>query len=62
MLPAKTPGGYSARRDLKRGLISGHRQAARRNAAQRSWLEEKRSRGQRVLDGRSGALAAGRVL
>ena len=51
-----------ARRDLKRRLTSGHRLAVRQNAVGLNrWLEEERSRGQRVLDGLSGARAGGRV-
>jgi hypothetical protein len=61
-LPAKSPCGVSARRDLKRGFVSSHRPAVRRNAVGKSiGLEEKRPRGQGVLDGLSGVRVGGRA-
>jgi hypothetical protein len=62
MFSAKSPGGFSARRDLKRGFVFSHRPAVRRNAAGKSKvLKEKRPRGQRVLNGPSGPRAGGRA-
>jgi hypothetical protein len=62
MFSAKSPGGFSARRDLKRGFVCSHRPAVRRHAAGKSkGLKEKRPRGQRVLDVLSGARGEGRA-
>jgi hypothetical protein len=62
MFSAKPPGGFSARRDLKRGFVFSHRPAVRRNAAGKSkGLKGKRPRGQRVLNGLSGPRARGRA-
>ena len=44
------------------GAVSGHRSSARRNRRRSDFrLEKKRPLGQRVLDGRSGVRAGGRL-
>jgi len=64
MVPANSPRGFPRRRDLK-GCLEFQAQTgctAKRRQAKSTVLKEGRPRGQRVLDGRSGARAGGRVL
>jgi hypothetical protein len=53
--------GTAAGLDLKRASQSAIDQPFGETPCRRSWLEEKRPRGQRILDGLSGACAGGLI-